>query len=82
MKTPLALIDHLMPTLKDTELRILLLLLRRTAGFQRNPRTPVILRYRELTVKTGRHTGAISEALKSLERRGLIHSLSARINKQ
>jgi DNA-binding MarR family transcriptional regulator len=65
-----------MPTLKDTELRTLLVILRQTAGWNRTGR-PVILKYKQLIQKTGRRSEAISSALKSLERRGLIHTIRA-----
>lgn len=71
-KTPNMLVDHLLPTLKDTELRIILVLLRETSGWNREGR-PVILSYRALERKTGRHTEAISRAIERLAKLGLIH---------
>ena len=76
VKTPNYILDTLMPTLKDTELRTLLVILRQTAGWNRTGR-PVILKYKQLIQKTGRRSEAISSALKSLERRGLIHTIRA-----
>lgn len=74
MKTPLVLVDHLMPHLKDTELRILLLLLRRTQFRSQKSERPLILPYRLLISKTGRQSEAISKAIVSLSQQGLIHT--------
>src|SRR5579871_349437 len=71
-RTPNALLDILMPSLKDTELRVLLVLLRQTVGWNKDGQT-VILRYRTLQDRTGRQSEAISKALDSLSARGLIH---------
>lgn len=73
-KVPNYLIDQSMPTLRDTELRVLLVLLRQTVGWQREGKA-VILSYRFLKAQTGRQSAAIAAALKSLRKRGLIHSL-------
>ena len=61
-----------MPELKDTELRILLLALRMSAGWGRT-NYPVTLSYRVIKKRTGRQSAAISAALASLSERGLIH---------
>lgn len=71
-KTPNYLLDRLMPVLRDTELRVLLVLLRETVGWNR-PHRAVILRYRSLIARTGRQSEAISKAIASLEELGLIH---------
>lgn len=70
-KTPNLLIDRLMPVLRDTELRVLLVVLRATTGWNRDGRA-VTITYRELMARTGRHTEAISRALGRLERLGAI----------
>ena len=71
-KIPNLVLDRLLPTLKDTELRILLVLLRQTVGWNR-PDSTVILSYRRLKETTGRESEAISNALNSLSKKGLIH---------
>ncbi|MHB8636726.1 MAG: hypothetical protein ACYC96_09670 [Fimbriimonadaceae bacterium] len=76
-KTPNLVIDKLMPELKDTELRVLLVLIRQTIGWRREGRVAV-LSYRTLMRQTGRSSEAIGNALKSLKARGLIHSTRAR----
>jgi len=72
-KVPNHLIDRLMPTLKDTELRILLVLVRSTSGWNREG-SSVPLTYRALVSRTGRHTEAIAGALRSLRDKRLIHT--------
>lgn len=72
-KAPNLLLDTLMPSLKDTELRILLILLRQTIGWNQPDRL-VILPYKALMKRSGRGSEAVSGALKSLTARGLIHS--------
>jgi predicted transcriptional regulator len=69
-----------MPSLKDTELRILLVLIRQTIGWQRDGR-PVVLSYKTLMKKTGRHSEAIAKALHALREAGLIH-ISTRRRRQ
>lgn len=66
-----------MPTLKDTELRVLLVLLRQTVGWQKTGR-PVVIPYRSLKKRTGRQSEAIAGALRSLRDRELIHMRFAR----
>lgn len=61
-----------MPTLGDTELRILLLLVRQTAGWNRTGQA-LTLTYRTLAARTGRRSEAIAKALASLESKRLIH---------
>lgn len=71
--TPLlgGLLDDLMPTLKDTELRVLLIVLRETLG--RHPvKEADWLSHRQLRARTGRASEAVSSAVDRLVRRGLI----------
>lgn len=75
-KTPNSVFDRLVPTLKDTELRVLLVLVRQTHGWKREGKS-VVLSYRTLKARTGRQSEAISKALASLALRGLIHRASA-----
>lgn len=60
-----------MPELRDTELRLLLVLLRQTTGWNREGR-PVILSYRTLSRRTGRQSEALARGLDSLRDRKLI----------
>lgn len=76
-KVPNIVFDRLLPQLKDTELRLLLLLIRQTAGWNRNGRS-VSMTYTLLKRRSGRESEALSLALRSLERRGLIHREIAR----
>lgn len=80
LKTPFILIDHLMPSLKDTELRILLVLLRRTAVMRPGSPRPLMLSYRELIRRTGRQSEAVSNAISALRQRGLIHTSRSRLH--
>lgn len=64
-KIPNVLLDQLMPKLRDTELRLLLVLLRQTAGWNRDGR-PVVLSYRTLSRRTGRQSEALSRGIDSL----------------
>lgn len=73
-KVPNVLLDQLLPTLKDTELRVILLLIRQTSGWNREDRA-VLLTYNSLMRRTGRKSEALSLALRSLKQRGLIHSV-------
>jgi hypothetical protein len=72
---PCRLIDEVMPDLKDTELRLLLVVLRQTVG-RRNPDgTPKErdwLSHSQLKARTGRASEAVSDAVAALVRRGLI----------
>ena len=72
-RTPNYLLDRLLPTLRDTELRVLLVVTRATTGWNRDGRA-VEMSYRQLAQRTGRSRTAIVEALRSLERHRLIHS--------
>lgn len=73
---PNIVLDRLLPTLKDTELRLLLATIRLTSGWNRDGR-PVYLPYRRIKQMTGRESAAISQALRSLAQKGLIHSTSS-----
>lgn len=77
-KVPNALLDRLMPTLKDTELRILLVLIRATSGWNREGKS-VPLTYRALMARTGRHSEAVANAIAELSKRGLIHASDLRM---
>ncbi len=79
-KTPNIFIDKLMPMLRDTEVRILLILLRSTVGWNRADH-PVVLSYSMLMQRSGRSSEAISKALKALEDHGLIHITHGRRRK-
>lgn len=79
-KMPNILVDRLLPELKDTELRVLLVLLRQTTGWSRDGRA-VTPSYRLLMKRTGRHSEAVAGALKSLKAKGLIHSSRTKLPK-
>ena len=72
-KVPNYLIDVLLPTLRDTELRILLILLRQTVGWNQADRA-VILPYRTLMKRTGRASEAVGKAIRYLREQELIHT--------
>lgn len=59
-----------MPKLRDTELRVLLTVLRQTTGWNRGS---VTLTYEALKRKTGREETALARSIRSLEDQGLIH---------
>ena len=61
------------PPLKDTELRLLLILIRQTAGWN-NENRQAMLTYRTLSRLSGRKTEALQGAVRSLRAQGLIHS--------
>jgi len=76
---PIRLVDDIMPALKDTELRILLLVLRQTAGWRSDRLAGVgtqkrrdWLSHRQLCRRTGRGSDAVSRAVASLTASGLI----------
>ncbi|MCC7434212.1 MAG: hypothetical protein IT363_05970 [Methanoregulaceae archaeon] len=75
-KTPNIVIDKLMPTLRDTEFRVLVILIRSTMGWNRSG--AVVLSYRTLKQRTGRSSEAIANALRRLEAQGVIHILDSR----
>ena len=75
---PNELLDRVMPTLRDTELRVLLIVVRQTVGWQagldpaqRKERD--WLTQSQLMRRTGRANGAVSRAVDALVRAGLIH---------
>ncbi len=76
-RIPNFVLDRLLPSLRDTELRILLVLLRQTVGWNR-PDATVVLSYRRLKAATGRESEAISKALASLAAKGLSTSTEGR----
>ena len=76
---PVRLVDEIMPALKDTELRIVLLVLRQTAGWRSDRlaesgkhKRRDWLSHRQLCRRTGRGSGAVSAAVGSLVASGLI----------
>ena len=76
---PVWLVDEVMPTLKDTELRILLVVLRQTAGWRSDRLGGSVshkrrdwLSHRQLCRRTGRGSDAVSSAVASLTASGLI----------
>ncbi len=77
---PVALIDRVMPTLRDTELRVLLVVVRQTLGWQVG-KDPLVRKERDwltqsqLMRRTGRASGAVARAVDGLVRRGLIDVL-------
>jgi len=77
---PTALIDRVMPALRDTELRVLLVVVRQTLGWQVG-KDPYLRKERDwltqsqLMRRTGRESGAVARAVDVLVRRGLIDVL-------
>ena len=74
---PADLLDSIMPILKDTEWRILCVVVRQTLGWQADAKTgrrkaADWLTQSQLKKRTGRASAALSEALDGLVRRGLI----------
>lgn len=73
---PNALLDSLMPTLKDTEWRLLCVVVRQTRGWVdadgKERKVWDWLSQSQLKKRTGRNTGALSKALDVLVRRGLV----------
>jgi hypothetical protein len=67
---PNTLIDHLLPDLKDTELRVLLVVLRQTVG--RGGKPADWLSHRQLKARTGRASEAIAAAVDALVRGGCL----------
>ncbi|MFZ4507049.1 MAG: hypothetical protein ACOYON_05050 [Fimbriimonas sp.] len=72
-KVPNQILDQLLPKLKDTELRVLLVLIRSTNGWNRAGRA-VILPYHQLKQRTGRGSEALARAISRLQTLGLIHT--------
>jgi hypothetical protein len=71
-KIPNQILDQHLPTLKDTELRVLLVVIRQSLGWQQ-PRSMVFLSYHTLARRTGRGLAALALAIRGLEQKGLIH---------
>ena len=78
---PVRLVDEVMPRLKDTELRALLIVIRQTAGWKsdrattgsdRHAKHRDWLSHSQLCRRTGRASGAVSAAVASLAALGLI----------
>jgi len=76
---PIRLVDEVMPTLKDTELRVLLVVLRQTWGWKADRlasdgghKRRDWLSHRQLCRRTGRGSDAVSGAVASLTAKGLI----------
>ena len=77
---PTWLVDEVMPRLRDTELRVLLVVVRQTLGWQEGP-DPMHRKERDwltqsqLMRRTGRASEAVSRAVDALIRAGLIEVL-------
>lgn len=71
-RVPNVMLDHVMPRLGDTELRLLLVLLRATTGWNRDGFW-LRVTHQQLSQRTGRSMSAVHDAVKRLESRGLIH---------
>ena len=78
---PIQLVDEVMPRLKDTELRVLLVVLRQTWGWKadrtktddtRQTKRRDWLSHRQLCRRTGRGSDAVSGAVATLTASGLI----------
>lgn len=77
---PNVLLDRIMPTLRDTELRILLVVVRQTLGWQDGPdpakrKEKDWLTQSQLMRRTGRANGAVSHAVDALVRASVIDVL-------
>ena len=72
---PSVLLDYWMPRLKDTELRIVLLVARQTFG--RAGKNADWLAHSQLKARTGRASEAISAAIDALVRSGLLEVFTA-----
>jgi hypothetical protein len=76
---PNRLFDEYLPGLKDTELRVLLIIFRQTWGFRDGSdggvqrfRERDWISHRQLMSRTGRRSGAVSKAVANLVSKGLI----------
>jgi len=71
---PDALLDQVMPELRDTEWRLLCVIVRQTLGWMENgePKTSDWLSHSQLKRRTGRASAAISSAIEFLCRNNLI----------
>ena len=75
---PNDIFDRVMPTLRDTELRVLLIVVRQTVGWQAGPGSSQRkdrdwLSQSQLRRRTGRANGAVSRAVEALVKKGLVH---------
>jgi phage replication O-like protein O len=81
-RLPNYLVDHVMPRLRDTEWRIVLVVLRQTIGWRSASPTGRRLRdwltQSQLKRRTGRGSEAISHAIRSLIERGLLIAENSR----
>lgn len=78
---PNDLLDQVMPTLRDTELRVLLVIVRQTLGWQKGPepsqrKTKDWLTQSQLMRRTGRASEAVARAVDALVQAGLISVLN------
>lgn len=76
-KMPNTLLDHAMPLLKDTEWRLLCVIVRQTIGWlgpDGKSKSSDWLTRRQLMERTGRHSEAISEAIAGLIEKRLIRA--------
>lgn len=73
---PSVLIDRVMPTLKDTEWRLICVIVRQTLGWSQNGKRKQRdwLSQRQLMARTGRNSAALSAALDVLVRRRLVNA--------
>lgn len=75
MPLPNRLVDEVLPTLKDTELRVLLVVVRQTLGWREGERTfkqRDWISHGQMMRRTGRGSEAVSQAVEALVLRGLI----------
>ncbi len=77
---PNGLLDRVMPTLRDTELRVLLVVVRQTLGWQEGPdasqrKMKDWLTQSQLMRRTGRASGAVARAVDTLVQARLISVL-------
>ena len=70
-KVPNELFDRLLPVLSDTELRLLMALIRYAFGWK-YPRLHADFSYQELERLTGRKEDALQKALATLSQKGLL----------
>jgi hypothetical protein len=74
---PNALLDRVMPSLRDTEWRILCVVVRQTLGWRsvggKHRKTTDWLTQGQLKRRTGRESAAVSQAIECLTRKGLLH---------
>ena len=77
---PSYLIDQVMPTLKDTEWRLLCIVVRQTLGWKEGEgrKRRDWLSQQQFKVRTGRASEAVSRAIDALVRRGLIEVTDVR----